>query len=750
MKRRRILSLFFLIFLFVMMVPAAAFADLEDVDPYQELFNENLGQGFRDGAPLFMKYSLINYRLDYYGDQTSMSGAASTFLLINTILSFCMVGMALAAKLTIDIMTWAFSYNQIDLLIDHIDDIVDRLVDGLFFSELFTIGLFALGISLFFTFSKREDVAGKLLKVIFNLVIAFTLLSNMGLIISYLNKVSQWGSDAVFIAFESVVGSDVKEYDNHKGKNAFFNVSEKFFEYNVHIPWQLGEFGLYVPSSKTTNLTAEEQQLRTRVDQTLRHEVKTDGEGSGNSGLDPARFTNRFTSDTNPDGQAQNNNSSISMSSFGIPFRIFVVWLTFTVGTLYGCLLLALAGTAVICQFLMYLLAIISPLVFLLILVPEWGDQMLIKWLQGLITSAIYKIIASFLLIMILVLQGKIYDVSQGWAYAMFAQVVLVFAVFLFRKNIMEYIPLPGMAAFHYTENTLFDKGKSIVDKTFGTVVDRAKVTVVGAAPTGLATGNPAVISQRESVSAVEQQESSITKRRGVLESLGEMMQSKSVSKSKYEEGNVSNKETTQTTLRRRTENEPTEQSLRKLSSGADGFVRVGEVKEAIDRLASKNQSVENLEERARVMERKPVDVRVVEVKPTPGMLEQLNQSPIYKKNKDLLSQEHTKEEMLETNKRTVTPIVKEEKVEQIQAGRRRIPKLDFPNDNEMQEEQTNQNQTQQEQSENEELDPKQLLEQQAMGPEVVSKEENNAPSVGKSPKKKGGWLNKLVSKLKN
>ena len=105
---------------------------------------------------------------------------------------------------------------------------------------------------------------------------------------------------------------------------------------------------------------------------------------------------------------------------------------------------------------------------------------------------------------------------------------------------------------------------------------------------------------------------------------------------------------------------------------------------------------------------------------------------------------------MLETNKRTVTPIVKEEKVEQIQAGRRRIPKLDFPNDNEMQEEQTNQNQTQQEQSENEELDPKQLLEQQAMGPEVVSKEENNAPSVGKSPKKKGGWLNKLVSKLKN
>src|SRR5690606_27958786 len=64
MKRRNILSLFFLILLFVSIIPTTAFA-IENIDPYQKLFNEDLGKGFKDGKPLFMRYSLINYRLDY-------------------------------------------------------------------------------------------------------------------------------------------------------------------------------------------------------------------------------------------------------------------------------------------------------------------------------------------------------------------------------------------------------------------------------------------------------------------------------------------------------------------------------------------------------------------------------------------------------------------------------------------------------------------------------------------------------------
>ena len=766
MKRRRAFSLFFLTILFLMMIPAAAFADIEDIDPYQKLFNKDLGEGFQDGQPLFMKYSLINYRLDYTSSDQS-SGGASTFLLINTILSFCMVGMALASKLTIDIMTWAFSYNAIDLLIDNINEIVDKLVDDLFFSELFAIGLFGLGISLFFTFNKREDVAGKLMKVIFNLIIAFTLLANMGNIIQYLNEISKMGSNVVFVAFESVVGNDVKNYDNNKGKNAFLNVSEKFFEYNVHIPWQLSEFGHYVPLSKT-NLTEEEQQVKAKTEEILSQDVKADNQDDqnsvGTSALDPAKFTNRFSGQNTTDGQNQNNNSSsISMSSFGIPFRIFVVWLTFIVGTLYGCLLLAIAGTAIICQFLMYLLSIVSPLIFLLVLIPDWGDRMLIKWLQGLITSAIYKILASFLLITILVLQGKIYDVSQGWAYAMFAQVVLVFAVFIFRRNIMEYIPLPGVAAFQYAENTLFDKGKSIVDKTFGTVVDRAKVTVVGGAPTGFATGNPAVVSQREAVNTSERKES-LENRGGVLETLRNMMQSNNstVQSLTKIQSDQSQKEKSQVSLRGRTQienaeskesKESVEQRSRRSSNLNSDYVRVGDVKEAIDRLANKNANANSNTAMKETIdglssykaERKPVDVRVVEMKPLPHMMDQLIDETINKKKRVSVEKE-----TIETNKRTVTPHVKEEKVEELQGGRRKIPKLEFPDlqEKEQQDEQREQEeQVDQQQSENGELDPIQMLEQQAMGPNV---EINDEPETKDSTKKKkGGWLKKIAGKLK-
>lgn len=794
-KRKRVLSLFLLITLFVLWIPSTVFAALEDVDPYQMLFNENLGRGFKDGQPLFMKYSLINYRLDYaHGDQVT-SGAGGTFLLINTILSFCMVGMALAAKLTIDIMTWAFSYNQIDLLTENIESIVDKLVDELFFSELFAVGLFVLGVSLFFTFSKREDVAGKLLKVIFNLVIAFTLLANMGTIIRALNQISQWGSDAVFIAFESVVGNDVKEYDNNKGRNAFFNVSEKFFEYNVHIPWQLSEFGLYVPSSKTT-LTAEERELKEKSDQILREEVRAGSSqdqqnpGGALSALDPAKFTNRFSTGTTSTGtldgqtQTQNNAStSISMSSFGIPFRIFVVWLTFTVGTLYGCLLLAIAGTAIICQFLMYLLAIVSPLVFLIVLVPEWGDQMLIKWLQGMITSAVYKILASFLLVMILVVQSKIYDVSQGWAYAMFAQVVLVFTVFLFRRNIMEYIPLPGMAAFQYTENTLFDKGKSIVDKTFGTVVDRAKVTVVGAAPTGLATGNPAMFStQRAAVNTIEQQENKQMNRKGIFESLGEMVQSKTSNSVSEKEGSAK-EERRQTSLRRRANLEETvstsetqQESLRKTATRSDGYVRVGDVKEAIDRLANQAQpkpvnpqivgnhhikqesQIKNINlsqlreelEQGKEATQRPVDVRVVEMKGLPHMLDKFADTSV-DKQKRIDSESSIDKERIETSKRTVTSVVKEEKVEkQVQESRRTIPKLNFPEIEQEEKQQDQQaEQEQQNEDENKELDSEQMEHQSA--DTEFEREYKDPPTVGKddATKKKDGWFNKMIDKMK-
>lgn len=778
MNGRKSLLVLCLICLFITSVPSDTFAALEDVDPYQALFHEDLGKEF-DNKPIFMQYSPINYRLDYlHGDQTASSG--STFLLINTILSFCMVGMALAAKLTIDIMTWAFSYNEIGTLTNGIQDIVDGLMDNFFFTEFFVLGVFGLGLSLLFTFNKREDVAGKLLKVIINLIIAFTLITNMGVVIKSINQLSQWGSDAVFIAFQSISGNNLKKYsDTDKGKNAFLNISSKFFEFNVHIPWQLSEFGLYFTQKNDAEgkLTPDQQELKEEVNKTLSMDSRGESgndQQAGESSLNPAKFTSRL-SENNNNTAGENNNELVSMTSFGIPFRIFVVWFTFTVGTLYGCLLLALAGTAVICQFLLFLLAIIAPVVFLLVLIPEWGDQMLIRWIQGLIASTVYKIIASLLLVMILFTQGQIYDLTESWAYAMFAQVVLVFAVFLFRKNLLEYIPLPGMAAFQYTENTLFDKGKSIVDKTFDSVVDRAKsVTIVGNV-SGMA-GNRGVVSTRASVTAIEEQERS---RRDFFRDLGNVMKSTAESKSEKQEQNQKSDQTSLSKQRRRAnlvesgetsvfgeQGQSKRKGARNAVTGKDGFVHVGDVKEAIDRLAeSQTGKIAKLHTTSEEDEFKtgqglrnanePVDVRIVDMKPLPTKLEEIESGAVKsarkaiqqdptemdtsKKSRKALEPEQVNMETIEVNKRTVKPVVNKEKVEEVNQSIRKIGKLPFPNvdDHKKKEQQLA------------DLDPLQLLEQQALGPDKKKEEVEVTVEEDSKKKKKGGWLSKMVDKFK-
>lgn len=748
MKGRKFLFLFLLVCLCFTFVPATAFADLSDIDPYTEIFHQDLKREYGNQQPIFMQYSPISYRLDYAN--SDQSGASSgTFLLINTILSFCMVGMSLAAKLTIDIMTWAFNYHQINFLTDNIQNIVDQLVDKLFFTELFFIGIFALGVSLIITFYKREDVAGKLFKVIVNLIIAFTLLTNMDLVIQFLNGLSERGSDVVFIAFEQVAGGDTEEFnEDDKGKNAFLNVAGRFFEYNVHIPWQLGEFGNYVPLNKT-NLTADEELLKQEVDKTLSMPIQEEDQDDSTNGLTPAKFTSRFEAE---DGQAKNN--LISMSSFGIPFRIFIVWFTFTVGTLYGCLLLAVAGTAIVCQFLMYLLAIIAPLVFILVLIPEWGDQMLIRWLQGLVVSAVYKVIASLILIMILFLQDKVYDVSGSWAYAMFAQMVIVFTVFLFRRNLLEYIPLPGVAAFQYAENR-FDKGKSLVDKTLDSVVDRARsAAVVGGVMTGAPTENRGVVTNltRDSIRDTERE----NLRGGLFAQFNEAVNPQSKSSSQSEQQSSGDESRSSGRRQANTEsdegkhesllNEATQRTARSRNAvtGQDGLVHVVDVKEAIDRLAEKQgkpdkDSDEEVALRGASLRdgKDPVDVRVVGFKPLKSEIDDISKEEASKSPRKSVDNNET----IQVNKRTVTPKVKKEKVEQVENTTRKIPKLDFPQ--EIDQKQSEKEQSEKEQNNQpEEIDPKQMLEQQALGPEILEKEE-------KSAQKNKGWLKKWTSKFK-
>lgn len=177
----------------------------------------------------------------------------------------------------------------------------------------------------------------------------------------------------------------------------------------------------------------------------------------------------------------------------GIPFRFFIVMLTYVIGSAYGLLLLAIAGTTIFAKLVLLFLAMLSPLIFLLVLIPEWGDEVLLNWVKGMIAAGTYWIVASLLLVMILFMQYQLYEVSgDNWIVAMFLQCILLFTVFRFRNHIWDYIPISQMAMMSAAENAIFEKGKEVLDKTREAAIEGGTFLAVGGA--AVATGNPAML----------------------------------------------------------------------------------------------------------------------------------------------------------------------------------------------------------------------------------------------------------------
>lgn len=510
-KKALSLVLILVVGLFVF-IPQQSVAAGSFIDPYENLFDvinfggkslKNTEYGASD-TPLYLRYPIWGYQFS-----NTLSSDLTGLSLLNGLLSLCMMAMAGAALVVIGLVGWAFNFTGLDGIADTVENFVKVLTDKLFFSEFFIIGLFFLGISLMFAFGRNEDVAGKLIKVIFNLILAFTILFNMGTIIKYLNQLGWYGSSLVLKSY-TVVDSSGTKYADDAGVDAFVKLGDKFFEYNVYLPFQLANFGGYAPLSNTERWNNDQKQIdkdtkshfETQYGDAFVNFLEEGWEKLKNSAREVIGVVeslwNGVMDLVGADGAKTNiatkfsGKAYLTMTPFGIPFRILILFLTFVIGTTYGCLLLALAGASILCQIFMYLLAIFAPLIFLCALIPEWGDRVLLKWFEFLFAAGIYKVISTLVLVAILFLQGAIYTSLYNWLYAMFAQLLLVMAIFLFRKQLSELIPLAGVAVFQNAEDQLYNRSKQAVNKMIETTVDVGKTAVAGGlAVAGVATGTP-------------------------------------------------------------------------------------------------------------------------------------------------------------------------------------------------------------------------------------------------------------------
>lgn len=494
---------------FVVFIPAHGYAEasLGDLDsgwvnPYAEFFNiRDMEEGMvGEERPFFLKYNILNFFLQFNPLWIKLPGIGPIYVFSNFLLSAVMLGMGIACLIVIYLSDWAFSYTGFQGLEAYVEEFVEHLRDKLFFGELFGVLIFFLGVSLIFSFGRNEDVAGKLLKVILNLVVAFTLMANMGSIIKGINAIGKYGSDAVFTAFSTLPGSnDVKYYDDNPGRDAMMHVYDSFFIYNFYKPWQLANYGLIVPD-KEEGLTEKQRQVREDTREWLEANplkkiiVGPFEEMGKNIFATVKTVINTLLPDSLEIDPGTGGYGYVTMTPLGIPFRFFIVMLTFVIGSAYGLLLLAIAGTTIFGKIIMLMLAMLSPLIFLLVLIPEWGDEILLNWVKGMIAAGTYWIVASLLLVIILFLQYQLYQISaDNWITAMFLQCILLFTAFRFRNVIWEYIPIGQYAMMSAAETAFFEKGKEAIDKTKEMAIEGGAILALGGA--AVATGNPAFLS---------------------------------------------------------------------------------------------------------------------------------------------------------------------------------------------------------------------------------------------------------------
>lgn len=484
------------------------YADSGTINPWNALFPftgdawdmAGIKFGSDQNAPLFKRYPMWSYKFstDIF---SSTIGALAFLPVINQILSLCMQFMAGAAMLVIYISSMAFNYTGFEKIADAVGEFVKILTEKLFFGELFTVALFFLGISLLFSFGRNEDVAGKLLQVIANLIIALTILFNMQPIISGLIQLGKTGSDIVLQAYGTFGASTgkLKTYSSDPGKNAFLNISDRFFEYNLLIPWQFAEFGEYAPESQKGNWARPHQSWvynKTKDQLTANANPVTEKlQDVANKLKEIGGFLREGWNKLAPGDKADIHAGDpilVSKSPAGIPFRFFVVFLTFTIGTAYGAFLLAISGTVVIAQILMFLLAIVSPLVFLIAMVPDYGGQALMGWVRAVLGAALYKIVVAQLLVALLLMQEAIYAATSNWLEAIFGQICLMMAFFALRKTFFGMFPALSMDMLKTVEDQLYDKGKQTAYQIKDTLIETGKTAALGAAAAaGVATGTP-------------------------------------------------------------------------------------------------------------------------------------------------------------------------------------------------------------------------------------------------------------------
>lgn len=542
MKIRRAfwLSLVFL----VLIAPSSSLA--KDPQGSAASFLPNKSPIETESEPIYEKYALPAYQIDSEKNMGWMSFGMSKDEISNGLTQLGNLG----ALLTIYVLQFLFTRFYSQNLNKELGDWTLGIRDHLFLGEFMAFGLVILVIILVFSMGRREAFAQKLKLFLQLFLIATVLLSFATPILNFMDRTERFISDMVFWVYlmadpnnHEEVPKPVKDKDElmasfgNARNDILVRVGSQFWRNFRLAPWQMAEFGaIPKPSGKDENgkavYSGRDKDILDDTNKVLdlnplvpKEFVKREklvakwtnnsvwgkyAQGiismtpGGSTLVDGANMitdligslTEKIAGKDEKDQKDQDQYSKVkypSMTTGNSTMRMITVVLTFFVGTVYGSAILFFSGIGIALKFVNVILFALVGFLLFFMFIPNWGWEVMSRWFQYFLITALYKVILSVLLIVILFVSNFINAVTPkndlGMGIYLFAHLAFGLGLFIGIKLLWNILMTPARV-INETGAILRNSAKK------GASIGLGSVLLAGKAAAAAVTGNPAFLTK--------------------------------------------------------------------------------------------------------------------------------------------------------------------------------------------------------------------------------------------------------------
>lgn len=397
MRRFKLVILTILISILIS-IPIVTAADDEKVKSPNDSMIPSISELYNNKDNKYFSSYKNNYYLDLKETGMFKSWDGKIF---NTLANLIFGLQVTLAQLVIAIVYYSFEISFFDIFNEPLSIILKNLQEGIF-NELFSVCVATIGIFYIVKMVKnqRTKVITAVFQTILVIVLALTFLRVPGDILKGVDNVSK---DIGQLALE---GTYKATNDGKDSKSATEALSTNLWVMFVHRPWQIFEF------FDTQVAEKHEDKLLTLSPESEERQKVVNDIAKDKKHLQP----------------------SAGIGRLGASLLYFVIFIVIAIGILLLCAMM------VGYQFLMILIAMFAPLVFLLALIPRFGIGTVKSWFGKILSFGSMKAIMSLVTAIVfsfMLATFKLID-KYGLLIVALIQVVCLMIIWIKRNELLD------------------------------------------------------------------------------------------------------------------------------------------------------------------------------------------------------------------------------------------------------------------------------------------------------------------------